>query len=124
MTKRQAITVVLALLVTIVTLAAIPFLQVRSDRADRVKQAAAGVAFVHKFDCTYGVSLKELLASGAYSTSLQAAALEHVAHEQALQGKSAEAAASRKLSNVQLLRSADLLRQFGQIQPLAPGIPC
>lgn len=124
MTKRQVIILVLALLATIVTLAAIPFLQVRSDRSDRAAQAKAGVAFIHHFDCTYGASLRELLASGAYSQSQLASQAFELAEAQKMHHQKEQAAATRKIAEGQLLRAADLLRQYGQIQPLAPGIPC
>lgn len=121
MKRAQIIALVVALLLTCAALAAIPSLQLRADHAARARGAAAGAALIHRFDCTYGRSLKDIVASTAYASSVTSGAnFELAQHQHGDQRKS-----TLRLARAQQLRAADLLRQYGQIKPLDPrNIPC
>lgn len=121
MSKNQLYTIMIAMLVAIVTLASLPFIQRHADSQQRDRGRAAGLALVHRFDCTYGVPFKELLASSAYASSIAAAnGFEQAKHQHGMQRVS-----TRRLADAQLLRAADLLRQWGEVRPLGPsGLPC
>lgn len=116
MSKRQTLLIVVAIVIALTAAISIPFLLRASDHRGEAARRAQGIQLIHTFDCTYGQSLAELLSSGAYSTSLQAAA----SFEQAAHQHGPERAATLKIARAQQLRAADLLRQYGQIQPLTP----
>lgn len=121
MSRGQLNIIMVAMLVAIIALATLPFIQHHADQQARERGQAAGLRLLHTFDCTYGVSLKELLSSGAYSTSLQASASYELAKHQHGPARTA----TTKIAKAQTLRAADLLRQYGQIRPLGPrNLPC
>lgn len=121
MTKHQVAVVAVSILVACLAIAAIPFLQQRAANADRERGAKAGLMLLHKFDCTIGIPFRNLLADSAYASSIAAANnFEQARHQSGAQKQS-----TLRTAQTQQLRAADLLRQFGEVQPLTPGnIPC
>lgn len=120
----------------VLCIAAVPFLQVRSDRADRKAaakvelkqqaQARAGAyALLHTFDCTYGTGLKVTLTQLANSAERTAVQTKRLSEAQAARGAAAAARASLKISQQQRASAATLRQLHDSLQPLAPGMkPC
>lgn len=135
MSKRALIVFAAAMLIAVMALVAIPTLQLRADHRARAKAAqveqvtnaqgeARGLRLLHQFDCTYGIALKQLLATAAKNNLVLRHQSLQLARVQRQAGDDASADATVRVAAKQLQTSQRYARLGTALQPLGTKEPC